>query len=357
MNVVIATPLRLVGGGASASDTQIVCPQGNDAALEFMSGGCVENLSITTHLGACLLHHQGHVFVNRCVLRCRHHPLEHLSFPIMCSSRRRGMPGYPGGSSTAVTGWPGAAPSSLPGGLRGLPSQALSGSSSPLPSSSSLPSGAAPMPVHASTAPPPPSTACLQGTSINEAPSPIAASVPPRIVASAPSPFPNVFKPAARRDDPLVFRDDTVGVVVASDDPQRVATKPYLPISDPHLVPAAGNPPYLPLADASAPTSADVSSKNGLICSRDAGDAGGEPGSGRQQRVRPVAMGEGRLSPRQYILTVADTRIEGSTSAFMSGGGGHVLENVRVIYTKHDAVHFWFGVHVRNQHVMDGIYS
>lgn len=85
-NIQIIKPVCLVGGGSSPEETVLVCPRGFDSALEFLSTGKVANLTIKAELGSCLLHRNGRLTVESCVLQCEEHPLEHLCCPIVSTA-------------------------------------------------------------------------------------------------------------------------------------------------------------------------------------------------------------------------------------------------------------------------------
>ncbi|GLJ46790.1 hypothetical protein SUGI_0986800 [Cryptomeria japonica] len=85
-NIQINKPLCLVGGGSSPDDTVLVCSRGYDSALEFLTTGKIANLTIKAELGSCLLHRNGRLTVESCVLQCEEHPLEHLCCPIVSTA-------------------------------------------------------------------------------------------------------------------------------------------------------------------------------------------------------------------------------------------------------------------------------
>eukprot|EP01018_Ginkgo_biloba_P035026 Gb_27842 [translate_table: standard] len=85
-NVQISKPLCLIGGGSVPDDTVLVCPRGFDSALEFLSTGKVANLTIKAELGSCLLHRNGRLTIESCILKCEEHPLEHLCCPIVSTA-------------------------------------------------------------------------------------------------------------------------------------------------------------------------------------------------------------------------------------------------------------------------------
>jgi hypothetical protein len=107
-NIQIIKPVCLVGGGSSPDETVLVCPRGFDSALEFLSTGKVANLTIKAELGSCLLHRNGRLTVESCVLQCEEHPLEHLCCPIVCTADALAPPSstlssiMKGGSSMSV---------------------------------------------------------------------------------------------------------------------------------------------------------------------------------------------------------------------------------------------------------------
>lgn len=106
-NIQIVKPICLVGGGSSPDETVLVCPRGFDSALEFLSTGKVANLTIKAELGSCLLHRNGRLTVEGCVLQCEEHPLEHLCCPIVSTADALAPPStlssvMKGGSSMSV---------------------------------------------------------------------------------------------------------------------------------------------------------------------------------------------------------------------------------------------------------------
>lgn len=77
------------------------------SALEFLSTGKVANLTIKAELGSCLLHRNGRLTVEGCVLQCEEHPLEHLCCPIVSTADALAPPStlssvMKGGSSMSV---------------------------------------------------------------------------------------------------------------------------------------------------------------------------------------------------------------------------------------------------------------
>ncbi|KAH7387247.1 hypothetical protein KP509_16G012400 [Ceratopteris richardii] len=85
-NIFIDKPLCLLGDGMSPEDTLLFCPRGFESALEFSASSRVANLTILAELGTCLLHRKGSLVVENCALRCREHPLEHLSCAIVSTA-------------------------------------------------------------------------------------------------------------------------------------------------------------------------------------------------------------------------------------------------------------------------------
>lgn len=82
-DVVIPWPLKLIGSGAAAEDTLLLCPKGPEAALDFRSTGKVANLTIQATLSNCILHRRGRVTVEACKLQCHAGGLEHLFTPLV----------------------------------------------------------------------------------------------------------------------------------------------------------------------------------------------------------------------------------------------------------------------------------
>eukprot|EP00252_Welwitschia_mirabilis_P014550 TRINITY_DN3194_c0_g1_i1.p1 TRINITY_DN3194_c0_g1~~TRINITY_DN3194_c0_g1_i1.p1 ORF type:complete len:163 (+),score=32.60 TRINITY_DN3194_c0_g1_i1:265-753(+) len=85
-NVQIKKPLCLIGEGSSPDETMVVCPQGFDSAFEFLTTGKVTNLLIRAELGNCLLHRNGRLLVDKCILQCEEHPLDYLCYPIVSTA-------------------------------------------------------------------------------------------------------------------------------------------------------------------------------------------------------------------------------------------------------------------------------
>ncbi|KAH9299592.1 hypothetical protein KI387_031274, partial [Taxus chinensis] len=111
-NIEINKPLCLVGGGSSPDDTVLVCPRGYDSALEFLTTGKITNLTIKAELGSCLLHRNGRLTVESCVLQCEEHPLEHLCCPIVSTAEALPI-------MSTVEALPAAANGTLASGIKG----------------------------------------------------------------------------------------------------------------------------------------------------------------------------------------------------------------------------------------------
>lgn len=56
------------------------------SALELLSTCKLANLTVKAELGCCLLHRNGRLTIEGCVLQCESNPLDHLSCPIVSTA-------------------------------------------------------------------------------------------------------------------------------------------------------------------------------------------------------------------------------------------------------------------------------
>ncbi|EPS72918.1 hypothetical protein M569_01839, partial [Genlisea aurea] len=85
-DIQIKKPLCLIGAGELPDETTLVCSNGSESALEFMSTCKLANLTVIAELGCCLLHRSGRLTVDGCVLQCESNPLDHLSHAIVTTA-------------------------------------------------------------------------------------------------------------------------------------------------------------------------------------------------------------------------------------------------------------------------------
>lgn len=54
--------------------------------MEFLSTCKLANLTVKAELGCCLLHRNGRLTIDGCILQCETNPLDHLSCPIVSTA-------------------------------------------------------------------------------------------------------------------------------------------------------------------------------------------------------------------------------------------------------------------------------
>ncbi|PQQ14957.1 F-box protein SKIP5 [Prunus yedoensis var. nudiflora] len=85
-NIQIKKRLCLIGGGELPDETTLFCSRASDSALELLSTCKLANLTVKAELGCCLLHRNGRLTIEGCVLQCESNPLDHLSCPIVSTA-------------------------------------------------------------------------------------------------------------------------------------------------------------------------------------------------------------------------------------------------------------------------------